>query len=72
LTDRPIALLHLILGRILHELAKVHLNVLQSNGRDQSKVLAWILATVAIGIIWEFAKAGIASSVAKKIGMGEV
>lgn len=36
---------------------------------DKRPWWSWILAMIAIGIIWESAKAGIASSVAKKIGV---
>ena len=39
LADRRIALSQLIRTRILHEGSKVRLNVLQSNGHDQSKVV---------------------------------
>jgi len=36
---------------------------------DKRPWWTWILAAVAFSVIWEFAKAGIAASVAKKMGV---
>jgi hypothetical protein len=46
LADRRIALSQLIRTRIPHEGSKVRLNVLQSNGHDQSKVVEVIEKTL--------------------------
>jgi hypothetical protein len=46
LVDRPIAPSHLIRICIPHEVGEVCLNVLQSNGRDQPKVVEVIEKTV--------------------------
>jgi hypothetical protein len=32
---------------------------------------SWFVAAIAFSVIWEFAKAGIARSVADKMGLGE-
>jgi hypothetical protein len=44
--NRPVAFSHLIRTRISHEVGKVCLNVLQSNGRDQPKVVEVIEKTL--------------------------
>jgi hypothetical protein len=36
---------------------------------DKRPWWTWILAAVAFSVIWEFAKAGIGASVAKKMGV---
>ena len=38
---------------------------------DKRPWWSWFVAAMALGVIWEFAKAGIASSVAKKMGLQE-
>jgi hypothetical protein len=38
---------------------------------DKRPWWSWLIAACALGVIWEFAKAGIANSVAKKMGLQE-
>ena len=38
---------------------------------DKRPWWSWLVAAIAFGVIWEFAKAGIAKSVADRMGLGE-
>ena len=38
---------------------------------DRRPWWSWIVAAIAFGVIWEFAKAGIAKSVVDRMGMGD-
>lgn len=38
---------------------------------DKRPWWSWFVAAIAFGVIWESAKAGIAKSVADKMGLGE-
>jgi len=38
---------------------------------DKRPWWSWIVAAIAFGVIWEFAKAGVAKSVADGMGLGE-
>lgn len=38
---------------------------------DKRPWWSWLVAALALSFIWEFAKAGIASSVSKKMGLQE-